>query len=577
MRVDWTHAGYEGTIPDPQTVLNVTDYGAIPSDNSDDLAAVTMAMNSLNGQAGVLYFPPGTFNFDSTINLVDSVVLRGAGSDSTTLEFNFSNNGGDGIRIWKGQPALFVDVLSGYHKGSYLLVVADASSFSTGNYAELKETNGAWNSVPAVWAVDCVGQIVKIASISGDSLFLDEELRIDYTDSLQPQIRVFTPITNAGIECLKILRADSVAPIVSYNISFLGAANCWINGVESDHSIGAHVTADLSTHLAISGCYFHHAYEYDGVSTHGYGVTLIQHTGDCLVENNFFRHLRHAMMVKQGANGNVFTYNYSIEPTRTEFPTDASGDISVHGHYPFANLFEGNIVQTLYIDQTWGPAGPYNTFFRNREDLYGIVITQGDVMTDKNSFVGNEITSNLPFHGLYLVPGFSHFLWGNNRQGTIDPAGSDSLPDVSYYYSSTPDFWFGAIPFPPIGIPNTISSNSIPAKERFVNGGVLTQCGLEIPTGTEIDFANEGNGFSVFPNPFTSEIHIAIQKDFPDEEIQTELFDVEGRKISSQNFNSSQKDFYLSFPVHLAQGCYLLSVKSNTIKKQFKMITFSNE
>src|SRR6185295_8942189 len=227
--------------------------------------------------------------------------------------------------------------------------------------------NGTWNSVPAVWAIDCIGQIVKITNISGDSLFLNEALRMDYTDSLQPQIRVFKPITNAGIECLKILRADSVAPIVSYNISFLGAANCWINGVESDHSIGAHATADLSTHLAISGCYFHHAYEYDGVSTHGYGVTLIQHTGDCLVENNFFRHLRHAMMVKQGANGNVFAYNYSIEPTRTEFPYDASGDISAHGHYPFANLFEENIVQTLYIDQTWGPAGPYNTFFRNRE------------------------------------------------------------------------------------------------------------------------------------------------------------------------------------------------------------------
>src|SRR3989442_803282 len=115
MRVDWLHAGYDGTIPDPQTILDVTGYGAIPNDT-----------------------------------------------------------------------------------------VADVASFSIGDYAELKETNGAWNSVPATWAVDCVGQIMKITNIIGDSLFLDEALRIDYTDSLEPQIRVFNPITNVGIECLKI-------------------------------------------------------------------------------------------------------------------------------------------------------------------------------------------------------------------------------------------------------------------------------------------------------------------------------------------------------------------------------------
>ncbi len=574
MRVDWTHAGYEGIIPDPLTILSVTDYGAIANDGIDDDASITTAMNALNGLSGVLYFPAGVYDFGTTINLLDSVVLRGAGSDSTTLDFNFANNGGDAIRIWKGQDSSFVDVLSGYQKGSVKLVVASASSFSIGNYAELKETNGAWNIVPAFWAVDCVGQIVQITNIIGDSLFLDEALRIDYNDTLQPQIRVFTPITHAGIECLKILRADSVAPIVSYNISFLCAANCWVNGVESDHAIGAHVNADLSTHITISGCYFHHAYEYDGVSTHGYGVTLIQHTGDCLIENNFFRHLRHAMMVKQGANGNVFAYNYSIEPTRTEVPTDLGGDISVHGHYPFANLFEGNIVQTLYIDQTWGPGGPYNTFFRNREDLYGIIITQGNVITDKNNFVGNEITNSLPFHGLYLISGNNHFLWGNNRQGAIDPAGTDSLPDDSYYYSSLPNFWTGGIIFPPIGIPNMISSNSIPAKERFLNGGLFTQCGLEIPTSNEADVANDRIGFSVFPNPFNSQIHIVVNQDYDSKKIQATLFDVEGNEIYSSviDVSSSPEDFTLSIPNNILEGCYLLRLLNGEMAEVIKVM-----
>jgi hypothetical protein len=570
MRVDWSNAGYEGVIPDPQTIIDVSDYGAIPNDNLSDYSAIINAMNALSGYAGVLYFPAGVYNIDSTLNLVDSTVLRGAGSDSTVLQFDFSNLGGDGIRIWKGQSASFVNVISGYEKGSMKLVVEDASSFATGNYAELKETNGTWDVVPESWATDCVGQIVKITDVADDTLFIDEALRINYDASLQPQIRVYTPITNVGIECLKIVKADSIAPIVSYNISFLGAADCWINGVESDHSIGAHVSADLSTHLQISGCYFHHAYEYDGVSTHGYGVMLIQHSGDCLIENNFFKHLRHAMMVKQGANGNVFAYNYSIEPTRTEFPTNASGDISLHGHYAFANLFEGNIVQTLYIDQTYGPSGPFNTFFRNREDLYGIIITQSVVTTDKNNFVGNEITNTAFPFGLYLITGNEHFLWGNNRQGIIDPAGTDSLPDLSYYYSSAPNFWTGGIPFPPIGIPNEISSNSIPAKDRYDNGGMITQCGLPVATGSDPLLSAGKNSFTVWPNPFISEIHLTFNKNFKKEDFQITLLDLEGTRVFQQQISSSGQISFL-LPPALSPGCYFLHL-TNPSRNESMMI-----
>jgi hypothetical protein len=55
---------------------------------------------------------------------------------------------------------------------------------------------------------------------------------------------------------------------------------------------------------------------------------------------------------------------------------------------PYANLFEGNIIQNYMIDHYWGPAGPYNTFFRNRTELYGIVMTNS-----------NGYDSNLQNHG----------------------------------------------------------------------------------------------------------------------------------------------------------------------------------
>src|SRR3990172_5696658 len=78
MRVDWSKAGYEGSIPDPANVLDVTGYGAVANDNSDDYSAIISAMNALSGQQGVIYFPPGIYDVRSTLNLADSVVLRGA-------------------------------------------------------------------------------------------------------------------------------------------------------------------------------------------------------------------------------------------------------------------------------------------------------------------------------------------------------------------------------------------------------------------------------------------------------------------------------------------------------------------
>jgi len=161
-----------------------------------------------------------------------------------------------------------------------------------------------------------------------------------------------------------------------YNIYFDYAVNSRVSGVESDSSSGSHVYISRSAQIKVEGSYFHNAFAYDGVSTHGYGVTLAHHSSGSLIVNNIFVYLRHAMMVKTGANGNVFAYNYSRDPFRSEAISDFSGDISLHGHYPFANLFEGNIIQNIIIDHYWGPSGPRNTFFRNRAELWGIIMTQ---------------------------------------------------------------------------------------------------------------------------------------------------------------------------------------------------------
>lgn len=47
LRVDWSKAGYIGTIPQPLLIKNVRDFGAKADDVHDDYAAINNAINSL--------------------------------------------------------------------------------------------------------------------------------------------------------------------------------------------------------------------------------------------------------------------------------------------------------------------------------------------------------------------------------------------------------------------------------------------------------------------------------------------------------------------------------------------------
>ena len=87
---DWTHSGYPDSIPSSNNIFNVMTFGATGNGVSDDANAIRSAINSLNELRGVIFFPPGNYLIGSTIDLPDSVILRGSSSDSTHLIFNFN-------------------------------------------------------------------------------------------------------------------------------------------------------------------------------------------------------------------------------------------------------------------------------------------------------------------------------------------------------------------------------------------------------------------------------------------------------------------------------------------------------
>ncbi len=566
-RVNWHQIIRNYTFKEPVKVVSILDFGGVADGKTDNSDALKQAVKSFKHRAGTVLFPAGTYLFNNTVVLPDSIRLKGDGSNVTVLKFDLNHQPKDCIRITGAAENHFVRLKGGYSFGSSKLLSDSASYFHPGDWIEMLENNGSWNTVPANWAKNSVGQIASVKAVSGDTIILRNPLRITYLDSLNPRLQRVEPVKNVAVSCLKIIRVDKPAVGGGYNIFLDFAVNSRLVGLESDSSSGSHVYISRSAQIKVEGSYFHHAFAYDGVSTHGYGVTLAHHSSGCLVVNNIFVHLRHAMMVKTGANGNVFAYNYSRDPFRSEALADLSGDISLHGHYPFANLFEGNIVQNIIIDHYWGPSGPRNTFFRNRAELWGIIMTQSDTTeTSDQNFVGNECTNTAFLHGQFVLRGANNFVYANNILGVIIPVSSVELVDTSYYLSERPDFWKTDETWPDIGLPNKLGMGIIPAKQRFENGGILTVCPEEVTAVREHPPGNAG--WQVGPNPVRRDLYISAPMGYGRGAFGVRIFDIQGKLLSTKEYQ--KKHVVVALDNSFKPGIYLLEIiseKSRFLKK----------
>src|SRR5687767_13739737 len=96
----WQNAGCQGNKPVFTKTINVMDHGADNAGTYSCNSAFNEAVNALNGMPGVILFPPGTYFFDAAISIDrDSLILRGAGYDSTTLRFNLSGQHSNLINV----------------------------------------------------------------------------------------------------------------------------------------------------------------------------------------------------------------------------------------------------------------------------------------------------------------------------------------------------------------------------------------------------------------------------------------------------------------------------------------------
>ncbi|MEY3052345.1 MAG: hypothetical protein RLY31_2130 [Bacteroidota bacterium] len=519
---DWTEAG----CVEPPPVYDTIHLAAAgwPPSGQDAGAALQATLDSFAGQPTVFYLPADTVLVHQPIFLHAGQVLRGAGSDRTLLQFDL---GGDRHLVTlaateaAGPP---VELLVEVKKDDLFLTVEDPSAFQAGDYVTIQSDDA--HLVTSAWALNSTGQLNRIIAVDGQVLQLHHPMRRDMPLVESPRIRRTNPIRFSGLECLALERLDSTDEQTSH-VLLRGAADCWVRNIDSRRANFAHVSLEHSTQVEVSGCHFQDGFRYGG-GGQGYGVVLAFRTGDCLVRHNVFHHLRHAMLLQAGANGNVLAYNYSFDPywTGTGLPQDAAGDLVLHGNYPYLNLFEGNVIQNIVIDNSHGINGPGNVFFRNRAELYGIFMNPAPA-SDGQLFIGNELTAGGLWWGLYLLQGANHFEWGNNVKGTVLPANTGSLETASLFLTG-PDSFLAEWGLAPggIGPPNSLGSGTIPARARY-EAAQLTGC-AEGPPTTVWKRASPGNGWWFLPNPACRHIRV-FGPDTPARAVTVRIIDTYGR------------------------------------------------
>ena len=508
------HVGIPGGIPARPTIGATID-ASFGDGVADATAAIQSALDAC-GPNEVVQLPVGTFRLTETIRLPSHRVLRGAGSDATTL--SFQGPAGHRSAIALSGLARFhsgttpVAIVSGASKGSTTITVADASGVEAGhimlidqlNDGDLVSADGVQGKCKHCGREDgdrTMGQLVEVTAVAGDQVSLNIPLYWTYSADLSPEAS-FVPgssyVSWSGVEDLRLTQ-----PAVSarYLIEMQATRNCWLRNVEVERVDWRAVWMLKGLQNEIRDSYFHESINGYGRS-HGYGVLVDMFSSANLIENNIYRTLDGGlMMTGGGAAGNVFGYNYG-EDSRFDDIWWLTGSPSInHAPHPMMNLWEGNVGYMIAGDFIWGSSS-HNTVYRSRSRGW-----QREETTANNNAVqlatGNshinvvgcvlgtpgrsaryEVLPGQPYdvtevaiwhlgvvHGVDDAQVAATLL----RHGNYDYVSnavvwdprivSRDLPP-SLYLDARPD-WFGAAPWPPIGPDVEGLSQKIPAQLRF--------------------------------------------------------------------------------------------------------------
>ena len=536
-RTAW-NPGIPGGIPVRTTICATIQASTYGNGTIDATSGIQAAINACPaGQ--VVQLSAGDFlvNGADPITIDKGISLRGAGPAQTRLK-KTSPAANPLILVGERwlQEAASVNLTADGAKGATTVQVTSAAGFAAGQLVALSALS---DPAYVYWGTHCppgdpcrgwfsrydrpVGQIVEIASVSGNTLTFTTPLHIDFDTQRAAQVTRYTipyGVRQAGVEDLYVRGGQDD------NITVRFAAYSWVKNVESDFSIGDSVGLDASFRCVLRDSYLHDTPEpFPGGA--GYMLSFSLYTADSLVENNILINANKVMVMRASGGGNVVGYNYFDNGFIGNYlGWMETGMNASHMAEPHFELFEGNQAFNIDGDDTWGGA-VYITYFRNHatgkrrsyadlDNRRAIGLMYGHYFY---SFVGNVLgtagQSPAPYSGFTYE---DFYPWGDDpvpmwrlgytpedwnaqpesqvlntvhRHANFDYAtntvrwqtGYDTtLPD-SLYLTARPPF-FGTNPWPWVDATGPTKLFVLPARARYDGGNPVFHTLTVTRTGT---------------------------------------------------------------------------------------------
>ena len=433
--IDWTAVGIPGGIPSASWPIYTT---LSPSGGADDSVAIQTAINTAPA-GSVIKLSPGTYTlhraskvcygksddygsgvYEAGLCLTDKpVVLRGSGADNTILRYGDGANVISMGRTYLSSSGLkLVSITSGAAKDSTSITLASVAGISVGTYLGVSQTNptdadgnplvdpSGYNGCSSCghdMPTRAMIQIDRVTAIIGTTLTLERPLYFTYSNA--PVAYVIPMIENVGLEDLYVQATASSGTTITFkNVNLEGCAHCWVHNVRSDWAVDrSHIYLSDVYASEISNNYLYETYSHN--SGEGYAIFVEFRASQNLIQNNIIRKARHSL-VNVGGSGNVWAYNYILDPYMGEYHNSLPENDD-HGAHPYMDLFEGNVTPNIELDHAHG-SNSHNTLFRNYVNL-----------ASTNPDTGNPMTG-----GLFAVS-FSYYSNYENAIGNVlGPYGS---------------------------------------------------------------------------------------------------------------------------------------------------------
>ena len=424
--IDWTQAGFPGTVPPDanwtQCGSTIAPYGSSSSPASG--STITNAVNACSPNTYV-QLGVGTFYLSSGFNISkNNVVVRGAGANQTFLIMS-GHNGclenwsavclGDQSTNGIGSEQNVCDWTAGYTQGTTAITLANCGSTApaTGSLSNLKvgsilildqldettDTGSIWNcngptqgevSSSPNYLVSCIGgQPPSTDAYEGGFQRVDGPCNNTYTCTRgQQQVVVVTAISGSSITVSPGLYMpnwrSSQKPQAWFSTTVTSNSGLEDMSIDNTNANGSNVAE-------ISNCYMCWVKGIRGVYAARAHVSVL-YSKNAVVENNYFYEGQTHAAVSYGAEynvvsdglfinnicqqvtdscpnnnggaeGNVFAYNMDIDNVFAATGIMTGGE-EAHAGGDAMNLREGNIAVNFLMDAIHG-THQFETFNRN--------------------------------------------------------------------------------------------------------------------------------------------------------------------------------------------------------------------